>query len=41
MESILTNGVDNNFFFYFNAYVYRQLDLKTCMCIDNWRQTKK
>lgn len=26
MESILTNGVDNNFFFYNNKFINRQLE---------------
>ena len=39
MESILTKGVDNNFFFYNNKFINRQLDFEMYSFIDNWRQT--
>ena len=41
MESILTNGVDNNFFFCNNKFINRQLDFEMYSFIDNWRQTIK
>ena len=37
MESILTKGVDNNFFFYNNKFINRQLDFEMYSFIDNWR----
>ena len=40
MESILTKGVDNNFFFYNNKFINRQLDFEMYSFIDNWRQTE-
>jgi len=40
MESILTKGVDNNFFFYNNKFINRQLDFEMYSFIDNWRQIK-
>ena len=41
MESILTKGVDNNFFFYNNKFINRQLDFEMYSFIDNWRQKEK
>ena len=38
MEFILTKGVDNNFFFYNNKFINRQLDFEMYSFIDNWRQ---
>ena len=40
MESILTKGVDNNFFFYNNKFINRQLDFEMYSFIDNWRQNE-
>lgn len=37
MKSILIRGVDNNFFFYNNIFINRQLDFEMYSFIDNWR----